>query len=64
MKFLVGTVVNESREQTYYIPLKKIESMVYPDANGGTLVIWTHSDGSTSYVSLRESPSRFTITSL
>ncbi len=64
MKFLVGTVVNESREQTYYIPLKKIESMVYPDANGGTLVIWTHSDGSTSYVSLRESPSEFEITSL
>jgi hypothetical protein len=61
MKFLVGTVVNESREQTYYIPLKKIESMVYPDANGGTLVIWTHGDGSTSYVSLRESPSEFKI---
>jgi hypothetical protein len=64
MKFLIGTAVNESQEQTYYIPLKKIESMVYPAANGGTLVIWTHSDGSTSYVSLRESPSEFEITSL
>lgn len=64
MKFLIGTAVNESKEQTYYIPLKKIESMVYPGANGGTLVIWTHSDGSTSYVSLKQAPSELEITSL
>lgn len=44
MKFLIGTVVNKREKQRYYIPLKKIESMVYPAANGGTLVVWTHSD--------------------
>ena len=61
MKFLVGTVINNSQEQTYYIPVKKIESIVYPDSNGGTLVVWTHSDGSTSYVSLKEAPSDLTM---
>lgn len=64
MKFLVGTVVDDRREKTYYIPLKKIESIVYPDANGGTLVVWTHSDGSTSYASFKQAPSEFEITTL
>lgn len=62
MKFLVGTAVDKRQEQYYYIPLKKIESMVYPDANGGTLVVWTHSDGSTSYVSLKQAPSELETT--
>lgn len=62
MKFLIGTVVNKREEQRYYVPLKKIESMRYPDADGGTLVVWTHSDGSTSYVSFKEAPAEFEIT--
>lgn len=62
MKFLIGTVVNYREEQKYYIPLEKIESMVYPDANGGTLVVWTHSDGFTSYASFKEAPVEFETT--
>lgn len=38
MKFLVGT--NYLNGQTVYIPLKRINGIRYPSANGKTLVVW------------------------
>lgn len=54
MKFLVGT--NSRNGQTVYIPLKRIDSIRYPLANGKTLIVWKSVDGSISYEEFEEKP--------
>lgn len=54
MKFLVGT--NYRNGQTVYIPLKRVNSIRYPSANGKTLIVWDSGDGSTTYEEFEEKP--------
>lgn len=54
MKFLVVTSVGNG--QTVYIPLKKVNNIRYPNANGKTLIVWESGDGSTTYEEFEEKP--------
>lgn len=54
MKFLV--VTNSTNGQTVYIPLKRVNSIRYPNANGKTLIVWESGDGSTTYEEFEEKP--------